>query len=309
MIFLQLRIFPRVPVQVFPNACLINTYGPTEATAVCVHHKFSSDDEFVVIGKPDVNMHGYVVNKSLKLVPIGAPGELLLSGPRLAIGYANRPDLTAEKFIPNPCLSTFQDSIPEDMRPYYQRAYRTGDLVRWRMDGTIEYLGRIDRQVKVNGVRIELGEVESTVGAAREVEGAVVSALKDPKGKYRLVGYVTPGSVDVSSVMAHCRDHLVASMVPSVILPMDSFPLMPNGKVDVKALPAPDWEGGVEEEYVEPATDMERTVATVWSRVLGREEPLSALSDFFASGGTSLQVFRVTAELQKSLGIGGLSLL
>ncbi len=292
-------------LQVFPNARIINTYGPTEVTAVCVHHTYAPDDEVVVIGKPDPNIHAYIVDSSMQLVPMGAPGELLLSGPRLALGYANRPDLTAEKFIPNPCLVTFESQIPDDLKPHFQLAYRTGDLVRWRANGEIEFLGRIDRQVKVNGVRIELGEVEAVLGAADGVQAAVVSAVRDPQGKQKLVGYVTPGDVDTDAVLEHCRSSLVASMVPSVIIALDSFPLLPNGKVDVRSLPAPEWEDS-EETFIEPATELERVVASVWVEVLRRSEPLSALSDFFTAGGTSLQVFRVTAALQKAVGLEGL---
>ena len=281
-------------------------YGPTEVTAVCVHHTFSPEDDVVVIGKPDPNTHGYIVDSSMQLVPVGAPGELLLSGPRLALGYANRPDLTAEKFIPNPCLVTFESQIPDDLKPHFQLAYRTGDLVRWRANGEIEFLGRIDRQVKVNGVRIELGEVEAVLGAADAVQAAVVSAVRDPKGKQKLVGYVTPGDVDTAAVLEHCRSRLVASMVPSVITAMESFPLLPNGKIDVRSLPAPEWEVDSEEAFVEPATELEQSVARVWMDVLGRSEPLSAHADFFAAGGTSLQVFRVTAGLQKATGLEGL---
>ena len=290
-------------LQVFPNARIINEYGPTEGNA-CTHHIFAPSDEFVVIGKPDINTHGYVVDRSMRMVPIGAPGELLLSGPKLALGYANRPDLTAEKFIPNPCLSDVEDLLPEDMVRYYRFAYRTGDLVRWRPGGTLEYLGRIDRQVKVNGVRIELGEVETVLAAADNVESAVVSAVKDPKGKYRLVGYVTPKNVDVGECMAHCREHLVASMVPSIVLAMETFPLTLNGKVDIKALPVPDWEGDKDEEYVGPADHEEEVIQSTFAEVLKRPpEELSVVADFFANGGTSLQVFRVTAALQKSFGI------
>jgi non-ribosomal peptide synthetase component F len=292
-------------LQVFPNARIINTYGPTEVTAVCVHHRYAPDDEVVVIGKPDPNIHAYIVDSSLQLVPMGAPGELLLSGPRLALGYANRPDLTTEKFIPNPCLVTFESQIPEDLKPHFQLAYRTGDLVRWRANGEIEFLGRIDRQVKVNGVRIELGEVEAVLGAADGVQATVVSAVRDPQGKQKLVGYVTPGEVDTSAALEHCRSRLVASMVPSVIIALDAFPLLPNGKVDVRSLPAPEWEDS-EEAFVEPATELERVVASVWMEVLRRSEPLSALSDFFTAGGTSLQVFRVTAALQKALSLESL---
>jgi len=179
---------PSSSSQVFPNARVINTYGPTEVTAVCVHHTFSPEDSLVVIGKPDVNTHAYVVDASLRPVPVGAPGELLLSGPRLALGYASRPDLTSEKFIPNPCLEMFRSLLPASVQPFFQLAYRTGDLVRWRSNGEIEFLGRIDRQVKVNGVRIELGEVEAVLAGAAGVESAVVAAVRDPSGRQKLVG-------------------------------------------------------------------------------------------------------------------------
>ena len=289
---------------VFPNLNPINTYGPTEVTAVAVHYTFHRGFESVVIGKPDANLHCYIVDSSLRAVPVGVPGELLLSGPRLALGYAGRPDLTEEKFVPNPCLDLVSGRVNPALAPYYKLAYRTGDLVRWRNDGTIDFLGRIDRQVKITGVRIELGEVESALEGAEGVTGAVAAAVADSTGKQRLVGYITPGNVDIAAVTAHCRALLVAAMVPSVIVSLDTFPLLPNGKVDVRALSVPDWSGSGEEEYVGPADVAEAAVQRVFAEVLGRPaDELSVLADFFAAGGTSLQVFRAAVLLQDALGV------
>ena len=142
-----------------------NIYGPTECTlssTCCV----VAPGEGITIGRPDHNVHCYVVDASMQPVPLTVPGELLLSGPRLAQGYIGRPDLTAQAFIENPCYNLVKDSVPSSARPHYRRAYRTGDLVRWRPDGKLEYLGRIDRQVKIDGVRVELGEVEAVMSSA-----------------------------------------------------------------------------------------------------------------------------------------------
>lgn len=201
------------------------------------------DLSYMTIGHPEHNMHCYIVSSTLHPVPVGVAGELLLSGPRLALGYAGRPELTEEKFIPNPCLDLVSGQVHPELAVYYQKAYRTGDLVRWRSDGTIDFLGRIDRQVKITGVRIELGEVEAALESTEGVSQAVATALMDPSGQKRLVGYVAPGDVDAATVAAHCRSVLVPAMVPSVVVALESFPLLPNGKVDVKSLPAPDWSG------------------------------------------------------------------
>ena len=230
--------------------------------------------------------------------------DLLPAWPPFA-GYAGRPDLTANKFIPNHCLDLIKDLIPPQMLRYYQLAYRTGDLVRWRPDGCIEYLGRIDRQVKINGVRIEIGEVEAALAGAPGVQQAIAAAVVDDTGSKRLVAYVTPGDVGPATVLEHCRSLLVPAMVPSVVVALEAFPLLSNGKVDVKSLPAPDWSAAGAEEYVAPASELEEVVQQIWQSVLGRAEdsPLSVTADFFAAGGTSLQVFRVTAALQKALGL------
>lgn len=250
-------------------------------------------------------MHAYIVDSKLRPVPVGVAGELLLSGLRLAVGYAGRPDLTADKFVPNPCLELVAGCVHPTLEPYYEKAYRTGDLCRWRRDGNIDFMGRIDRQTKVNGVRIELGEVEAALEGCDGVVHAVAAAIPDPLGQKRLVGYVTPGSINSSSVLSHCRSVLVPAMVPSVVVVMDSFPLLLNGKVDVKGLPQPDWSGaGGSEEYVGPDNEIETTVQRAFAEVLHRSpEELSVLADFFAAGGTSLQVFRAVGLLQSALGL------
>ena len=349
---------PPATTQVFPNLYPVNSYGPTEGNVV-TQYRFPRRPDRVFIGRPDDNVHGYVVSAAMQLVPVGVPGELLLSGPRLAkgvlccaglpachvpwlhplggwqagcwplggpstpastpprptprsclagpcaAGYAGRPDLTAEKFIPNPAFTFVSAFIPASLHRYYQLAYRTGDLVRWCGNGNLEFLGRIDRQVKISGVRIELGEVEAALACAPCVDHGVAKAVSDDAGVKRLVGYVSPASTDTAAVLAHCRALLVPAMVPSVVVALDAFPLLPNGKVDVKSLPAPDWSAAGSEEYVAPATELEVTVQQIWQEVLGYapEQLLSATADFFAAGGTSLQVFRVTAALQKALGL------
>jgi acyl carrier protein len=242
----------------------------------------------------------------MRSVPVGVPGELVLSGPRLALGYAGRPDLTEEKFIPNPCFDLVRDRVAPELLPFCAKAYRTGDLVRWRSDGTIDFLGRIDRQVKITGVRIELGEVEGALESAAGVTQAVAAAVADVSGQKRLVGYVTPGDVDPASVIAHCRSVLVPAMVPSVVLALESFPLLPGGKVDIKSLPAPDWSGvlGESVEYIAPTDDIESAVQSAFAEVLGRPaEDISMLSGFFALGGTSLQAMRLPALLAASVGV------
>ena len=283
-----------------PRSCCA---GPTEATVNITHALCQPADALITIGAIDDNAHGYIVDSHLHPVPVGVPGELLLSGPRLAAGYVGRPDLTTEKFIPNPCLHLVREGVPPGMLQFYERAYRTGDLVRWRPDGQIEYLGRIDRQVKVNGVRIELGEVEAALGSAPGVQQALVSALVDDRGAKRLVGYVTPASTEAAEIQAHCRTLLVPAMVPSVVVALDAFPLLPNGKVDVKALPAPDWGAAGAEEYVAPANDMEAMIQQIWMDALQLSEPISTTADYFAIGGTSLTAAAVNAGMRSLTGL------
>ncbi len=286
----------------FPNLRgPVNMYGPTEVTAVTVQHVFERGFANIVIGGPDPNTHTYIVDAGLRPVPVGVPGELLLSGPRLALGYAGRPDLTEEKFIPNPCFDLIREKVAPGLLPYCAKAYRTGDLVRWRSDGNIEFLGRIDRQVKITGVRIELGEVEGALESAAGVTQAVAAAVADASGQKRLVGYVTPGEVDPAVVIAHCRSVLVPAMVPSVVLALESFPLLPGGKIDVKSLPAPDWSGGGEDEYVAPQNAIEEFLQLIWMDCLEFEDSISVTADYFAIGGTSLKTGIINAAIRQEL--------
>jgi len=225
---------------------------------------------------------------------------------RLFAGYAGRPEQTAKAFVPNPCLDLVRQSVPPRMLAHYERAYRTGDLVRWRPDGTIDFLGRIDRQVKITGVRIELGEVEATLASAPGVEQAVASAVPDQTGSKRLVGYVTPSSASPAEVLAHCRSLLVPAMVPSVVVAMEAFPMLPGGKVDVKALPAPDWSAAGAEEYVEPNAQAPAALDADAEKVLGiicrvlQLDDIPLDSDLFELGLDSLRITRVVAQLRNA---------
>jgi len=299
----------------FPSLTPVNMYGPTEVTVTTVHYFFPRGFDNVVIGRPDPNTHAYILDSTMRPVPIGVPGELLLSGPRLAIGYAGRPDLTAAVFVPNPCLDLVAGRVDPALAPYYQLAYRTGDLVRWRNDGTIEFLGRIDRQVKITGVRIELGEVEAALEGAEGVSQAVATAVPDPSGQKRLVGYVTPGTADRASVIAHCRGLLVPAMVPSVVVTLDTFPLLPNGKVDVRSLPVPNWaapagldahdDDGVDVGDIRSLVSSELAVLDIIRDILGLEAtarmPLKA--ELFDLGASSIQVAAIVSRVRKELGV------
>jgi natural product biosynthesis luciferase-like monooxygenase protein/amino acid adenylation domain-containing protein len=269
---------------------LWNMYGPTETTiwsAACeVTH-----GQPVLIGPPIANTEFYVLDKSLQAVPVGVSGELHIGGHGVARGYANRPELTAERFISDPFASG-----PG------ARLYKTGDSVRYRTDGRIEYLGRMDHQVKVRGFRIELGEIESVLAGHATVREAVVVVREDgPAGK-RLVAYLTAKdsqSVDVSELRNLVRGKLPDYMVPSAFVALEKLPLTPNGKVDRKALPS---DGGlkVEEErnWAPPEDEAEQSIARVWGEVLGLES-VGRESNFFDLGGHSLLLITARRRLEE----------
>jgi len=259
-------------------------------------------------------MHAYVVDAQQRPVPVGVPGELLLSGPRLALGYAGRPDVTEEKFVPNPCLDLMSRHIPSKMTVFYQKAYRTGDLVRWRSDQTLHYIGRIDRQVKISGVRIELGEIEAALKGAPSVEAAVASVVPGPDGTKRLVGYVVDprGVADPALITRHCLSVLIPAMVPRVIIVLEAFPLLPSGKIDTRALPVPDWEGsrhgggggeghGSGGGFVAPSTELEQRLAHLWMELLGLES-IGVHDDFWSIGGSSLLGGIMLSKVRSDLG-------
>ncbi|WP_342374022.1 non-ribosomal peptide synthase/polyketide synthase [Myxococcus stipitatus] len=281
--------------QQFPQATLHNLYGPTEAAVevtawTCPRGPLPSS---VPIGRPIANTRAYVLDEALHPVPPGVAGELYLAGIQVGRGYWRRPELTAERFIPNPFSTT-----PGE------RLYRTGDKVRWREDGAIDYLGRFDFQVKVRGFRIELGEIEAILAQQPGLKDAVVVVREDVPGDKRLVAYVVmhPGhTLDTATLSQALKQHLPEHMVPSAFVALDTLPLSPNGKLDRRALPAPELAATVLAEYVAPRTPTEQLIAGMFAQVL-RLERVGATSDFFELGGHSLLATQVVSRLREAFG-------
>ncbi len=269
-----------------------NMYGPTETTIWSAALEVKAGDGPVPIGHPIANTQLYVLDQKLQVVPIGVSGELYISGIGLAHGYHNRPDLTAEKFVADP----FKQEPGA-------RMYRTGDLVRRRHDGTLEFLGRLDNQIKLRGFRIELGEIENVLGNHPGVAQAVVSLREDVVGEKRLVGYLVPAK-GAAPTTAELRDFLVkklpAYMAPVAYVTLDALPLTPNGKIDRGALPAPNWSKQPEGiAYVGARSPEEETMAGIWAEVL-RLERVGINDNLFELGADSLHVFQITARANKA---------
>jgi amino acid adenylation domain-containing protein/non-ribosomal peptide synthase protein (TIGR01720 family) len=272
---------------------LVNHYGPTESTVVatCVAVGPGGETD-PPIGRPIWNTRAYVLDEGMGPVPIGVAGELFIGGGGLARGYLNRPELTAEKFVPDP----FSPSGG-------QRLYRTGDLVRWLGDGTIEFLGRTDHQVKVRGFRIELGEVESVLAKHPGVKDVVVVVREEQPGDKRLVAYLVPESADASPVAdlrQYAKSKLPGHMVPSAFVLLAALPLSPNGKLDRRALPAPEGPGAIEGSDEAPRSEVEKRIAAVWQEVLGVER-VGVRDNFFDLGGHSLLLLQVHRKLRAEL--------
>ncbi len=273
-----------------PRTELHNLYGPTEAAVDVTWWRCEQNDRKVVpIGKPIANTKMHVLSPTLEPVPIGVAGELFIGGVQLARGYLNRPELTAEKFIPDPFGKPGE------------RLYRTGDLARYWSNGIIEYLGRIDHQVKIRGFRIELGEIEATLESYSGVKQAVVVAREDTPGDKRLVAYVAaqnPSELAVEELKRHLGKTLPEHMVPAAFVVLEELPLSPNGKVDRKLLPRPDWAAAAER-YVAPSTAIEAQIAQIWSQIL--KIPRVGIDDnFFALGGNSLLALQVISRIRTS---------
>jgi len=269
-----------------------NLYGPTEDTTYSTYAVVERGAETVPVGRPVANTRAYVLDASLHPVPGGVPGELYLAGDGLARGYTARPDLTAERFLPDPFGAPGA------------RMYRVMDRVRLRATGELEYLGRTDHQVKVRGFRVETGEVETVLRRHPAVRDAVVIAREDVPGERRLVAYVVPrdGRETVAAELrAHVGTHLPEYMVPSAVVAMETFPLTPNGKTDRRALPAPEWTGDGAA-YVAPRTPTEEILAGIWAEVLGVER-VGARDGFFDLGGHSLLAARVVSRVREALGV------
>lgn len=270
-----------------PNRRMFNTYGPTEATVIATYAECHSDKP-VTIGKPLPNYEVYVLDEELNEVPEGEPGELHIGGPGLARGYVNRDDLTRERFI----SCSFAD-----------RLYKTGDLVRYDEDGNLVFLGRIDRQVKLRGFRVELSEIEEVLLQSEEVQQAAVSVHEQATGLQVLVAYVVPrikGKIDRNQLHFHLKDRLPAYMVPTYIEIMDNLPVLVSGKIDYKNLPPPSKESVIDSaEYIPPETPLEEKVASIWQEVLNRDK-ISVESDFFQElGGHSLFAALVISKLRQ----------
>ncbi|WP_198172462.1 non-ribosomal peptide synthetase [Hymenobacter ginkgonis] len=265
-----------------------NLYGPTEDTTYSTLYRLQKGVP-ALIGKPIGNTVAYVMSKGGQLNPLGVAGEICLGGDGLARGYRNRPELTAEKFIPNPF-----SSVPG------ARLYRTGDLGRWLADGNLEYLGRLDDQVKVRGYRIELGEIESVLQQSALVKHAVVLAKADQEGTRRLVGYVVPtGAFDRDALANYLRNRLPEYMVPPLWVELTALPLTPNGKIDKKALPEPEASLLLGNEYVAPRTAIEQALATIWQEVLGVGKA-GVNGNFFELGGDSISTIQVVSRARKA---------
>ena len=276
------------------NTLVVNVYGPTEAT-IWTTSLVVSNSHSLSIGKPLYNETIYILDEKLGLVSIGVPGEICIGGDGLAVGYLNREELTAEKFIANPFVEG-------------QRIYKTGDLGRWLLDGNIEFLGRLDQQVKVRGYRIELGEIEAVLQALPYIDSAVVHAYGNAAGEKELAAFMVSGQpIDIPTIKSALGGLLPAYMVPTHFVQMDVFPLNSSGKVDRKQLPNP-IEGGLgihtRVEYVAPRNETESNLVDIWSEILGREkEAISVKDNFFELGGHSLKATRLVGRIYKQMGV------
>ncbi|WPB81915.1 amino acid adenylation domain-containing protein [Archangium violaceum] len=275
-----------------PGRRFFNAYGPTEVTVCATWAECSPGQGTPPIGRPLVNVRTYVLDGAMRPVPPGVAGELYVGGPGVARGYLGRPELTAERFVPHPFS-----------REPGARLYRTGDVVRWMTDGSLEFLGRADGQVKLRGMRVEPGEVEAALRELLGARHAFVRPWRGPGGETRLVAYVVPGEAtptDPREARARLRQRLPEHMVPVSLISLEALPLSPNGKVDVRALPPPQPPQR-DASFAPPRTPLETSIARTWEQVLGRE-PVGLYEHFFDDlGGSSLTVVRACALLREEL--------
>jgi amino acid adenylation domain-containing protein len=299
--------YVRRALQLLPHTQLVNGYGPVECTvfACCypIPPSLPEQARSVPIGRPIGDRRVYLLDRRFDLVPVGVPGELCIGGPAVARGYLGQPALTAEKFVPDPF-----GSEPGG------RLYRTGDLARYRPDGLLEFLGRLDQQVKVRGFRVEPGEVEAALREHPAVREAAVVAREDAPGQKRLVAYLVseqPSGPSAGELRGFLRGRLPGHMIPAAFVLLDALPKTATGKLDRRALPSPD--GGrpdLEASFVPPRTAVEQVLAALWAELL-RVERVGVHDSFFGLGGHSLlatqvvsrarDVFRVEVSLRTLL--------
>jgi amino acid adenylation domain-containing protein len=281
--------------ELLPGATLVNLYGSSEVAGDVTSYVIRGARLLsrIPIGRPIANTQIYVLDRALNLVPIGAQGEIHVGGDGLALGYHNNPRLTSQQFIPDPFAVNSQGSL-----------YKTGDLGRFRADGNLEFLGRVDNQIKIRGVRIELGEIESVLRTHPSVRAAVVT-LWGSSGEECLTGYVVLNdpTVDPSELKRFLRAKLPEAMVPALFAVLDALPLLPNGKVDRRALPAPEEvRQNITRAYVAPRNDLEHHLAEIIAEVLNLER-VGVDDNFFELGGHSLRGIQVIARVRNVFGV------
>lgn len=275
---------------------LLNVYGPTETTIWSTLDCINSKAGEIFIGKPIANTQVYVVDRAMKPVPVGIPGELLIGGDGLARGYLNLPELTREKFIPD----TFSENKGA-------RLYRTGDLVRFTRDGNMEFVGRIDNQVKIRGFRIELGEIETLLKLNPSIKDCVVVAKEVVAGEKTLVAYIIPVTEEAEEGLSYenlrksLKEKLPNYMIPSSFMFLKAFPMTPNGKIDRKALPLPEnIRPQLSTQYTAPSDKMEELITRIWQEVLHLER-IGVNDNFFDMGGHSLLLAQVRSKISNTL--------
>ncbi|MBX3630048.1 MAG: amino acid adenylation domain-containing protein [Nitrosomonas sp.] len=279
--------------RVLPQVALFNEYGPTEATVWCSVHPIQpkATQRTIPIGRPIANTQIYLLDDDLNPVPVGVTGELYIGGMGITRGYLNNPELTADRFVPD---------------PYGQqtgaRLYRTGDLARYRADGNIEYIGRGDHQVKIRGFRIELGEVEAALLQLEPVKEAVALAREDNLANPQLVAYLVGNTqaLDIEAIRAQLKTRLPDYMIPAAFVSLDGLPLTEHGKVDRNALPAPDLNDQLTHEYVAPRNPTEAKLAQIWTDVLGVEK-IGVHDNFFELGGHSMLAVELVSRMSDVL--------
>ncbi len=268
---------------------IYNMYGPTEATIWSATYRLADIKTKLSIGKPIANTQIYILDSYLQPVPVGVPGELYIGGAGVVRGYLNRPKLTESKFISNP----FGEGC----------IYKTGDLCRYLLDGNIEFLGRIDNQVKIRGFRIELGEIEAILNHHQDVREAVVIPREDVNGDKQLIAYVVSAhkSLNTVDLGKFLKQKLPDYMIPSALVFLETMPLTPNGKIDRKALPIPDFRKNLEKSWVAPRDPWEQQLAEIWSKILN-VSPIGVQDNFFDLGGHSLLVVQLMTKIQRQFG-------
>ncbi|MEB3219808.1 MAG: amino acid adenylation domain-containing protein [Nostocales cyanobacterium 94392] len=296
-------------LEIYPQIRIANAYGPSEAaddiTQFIVDKLFDQNQRTIPIGKPLANLNLYILDSQMKLLPIGVPGEICVSGIGVGAGYWKNEEKTKNSFVPNP-FTDARKNLPGNRQDLI---YKTGDLGRWLTDGNIEFLGRIDHQVKIRGFRVELGEIETILSQHQAVKEVVVVVREDNPDNQRLIAYVVPRAEfdrdDSTSneLVQQLRDFLTEKlpghMIPSAIVLLEALPLAPSGKIDHRALPVPNFNNKSEFGFVAPRTSTEEIVADIWSQVL-KQEHIGIHDNFFDLGGHSLLATQVISRLREA---------